>query len=384
MKLPFFDLKRQYKNYQQEIDEAVDRVVKSGMYIGGAEVEQFEQEMAAHAGVGYAVGVSSGTDALLAALMALCVGEGDEVITSPFTFIATAEVVAFLGAKPVFVDVEPDTFNMDPDLLEDRVTENTKCIVPVHLFGHMADMHRIGEIAKKHGIPVIEDAAQAVGAAIGNSRACSFGISGCLSFFPSKNLGAFGDGGMVLTNSEEVAHTIRVIKEHGSAVRYHHAQIGFNGRLDALQAAVLRVKLSHLDQLAQLRREHVARYNEKLNAHVTIPVLRDGYTHVYNQYSILTDRRDELADYLRERGIPSAIYYPIALHMQEVFSSLGYRRGDFPVAESLCDRILSLPIFPEMTEEEQDSVVDGVVSFFDASSSPDQTPDGATSGTLSG
>jgi dTDP-4-amino-4,6-dideoxygalactose transaminase len=377
MVLPFFDLKRQYKNYRQEIDEAVGRVVESGMYIGGDEVVQFEHEMAAHAGVGYAVGVSSGTDALLAALMALCVGEGDEVITSPFTFIATAEVVAFLGAKPVFVDVEPYTFNLDPELLEHRITERTKCIVPVHLFGHMADMRRIGDIAKRHDIPVMEDAAQAIGAAIGNKRACSFGISGCLSFFPSKNLGAFGDGGMVLTNSEEVAHNIRVIKEHGSAVRYHHAQIGFNGRLDALQAAVLRVKLSHLDHMAQLRREHAARYNENLSSHVTIPMLRDGYTHVYNQYSILTDRRDELADYLRERGIPTAIYYPIALHMQEVFSNLGHRRGDFPVAESLCDRILSLPIFPEMTVKEQDSVIDGIVSFFDTPSSLDGAPSGA-------
>jgi dTDP-4-amino-4,6-dideoxygalactose transaminase len=368
MKPPFFDLKRQYKKHQREIDEAVNRVVQSGMYIGGTEIEQFERDMAAHAGVGYAVGVSSGTDALLAALMALGVGNGDEVVTSPFTFIATAEVVTFLGAKPVFVDVEQDTFNIDPDLIEDRLTEQTKCIVPVHLFGQMADMKRICDIAGKYDIPVVEDAAQAVGAAIGGRRACSFGISGCLSFFPSKNLGAFGDGGMVLTNSEEVAQTIRVIKEHGSAVRYHHAQVGFNGRLDALQAAVLRVKLAHLDGWAQMRREHAAVYNKKLNAYVKVPVLRDGYAHVYNQYSILTDRRDELAEFLKERGIPVAIYYPIALHMQDVFAYLGYRQGDFPVTESLCRSILSLPIFPEMTAEERGHVIEGIASFFEASS----------------
>ena len=368
MKLPFFDLKRQYSNLQIEIDEAVNRVVKSGMYIGGVEVEQFEHEMAAYAQVHYAVGVSSGTDALLAALMALGVGEGDEVVTPPFTFISTAEVVSFLGARPVFVDVEDDTFNINPDLIEDKLTEKTKCIIPVHLFGQMADMHRIGKIAERHAIPVIEDAAQAIGAAIDKQRACSFGISGCLSFFPSKNLGAFGDGGMVLTDSEEVARNIRVIKEHGSAVRYYHAQIGFNGRLDALQAAVLKVKLSHLDQLAQLRREHAAEYNEKLRPYVTVPVLRDGYSHMYNQYSILADRRDELADHLRLRGVPTAIYYPIALHMQEVFANLGYRKGDFPVSELLCDRIISLPIFPEMTEEERGFVTEGVASFYEGSS----------------
>jgi len=368
MKLPFFDLKRQYRNHKQEIDEAVSRVVESGMYIGGDEVERFEREMEAYAQVGYAIGVSSGTDALLAALMALGIGEGDEVVTSPFTFIATAEVVSFIGAKPVFVDVEQDTFNMNPDLIEDKLTNRTKCIMPVHLFGQMADMRRIVGIADRYDIPVVEDAAQAIGAAIGKQRACSFGISGCLSFFPSKNLGAFGDGGMVLTNSEEVASNIRVIKEHGSSVRYHHAQIGFNGRLDALQAAVLRVKLAHLDELARLRGEHAAVYNEELRPYVTVPVLRDGYSHVYNQYSILTDRRDELADCLKARGIPTAIYYPIALHMQEVFAHLGYRKGDFPVAESLCDSVISLPIFPEMTAEERGSVIEGVCSFFEASS----------------
>jgi len=368
MKLPFFDLKRQYRNIQEEIDEAVNRVVKSGMYIGGVEVEQLEHEAAAYAQVRHAVGISSGTDALLAALMALGVGDGDEVVTSPFTFIATAEVVSFLGARPVFVDVEEGTFNIDPGLIEEKLTKKTKCIVPVHLFGHMADMHRIAEIADRYAIPVVEDAAQAIGAAIGERRACSFGIAGCLSFFPSKNLGAFGDGGMVLTNSDEVAQNIRVIKEHGSAVRYYHARIGFNGRLDALQAAVLRVKLAYLDQWAQLRMEHAAEYNAKLKPFVTVPVLRDGYSHVYHQYSILAYKRDELAAHLQARGVPTAIYYPVPLHLQEVFGYLGYRKGDFPVSESLCDRIISLPIFPEMTAEERTQVIEGVSSFYDGSS----------------
>lgn len=368
MKLPFFDLKRQYRNIQEEIDEAVNRVVASGMYIGGVEVEQLEDEAAAYAQVRHAMGISSGTDALLATLMALGVGDGDEVVTSPFTFIATAEVVTFLGARPVFVDVEEDTFNIDPGLIEEKLTKKTKCIMPVHLFGHMADMHRIGEIAERHALPVVEDAAQAIGAAIGERRACSFGIAGCLSFFPTKNLGAFGDGGMVLSDSDEVAQNIRVIKEHGSAVRYYHARIGFNGRLDALQAAVLRVKLAYLDQWAQLRREHAAEYNEKLKLFVTVPVLREGYSHVYNQYSILADKRDELATHLQARGVPTAIYYPVPLHMQEAFGYLGYRKGDFPVSESLCNRILSLPIFPEMTAEERAQVIEGVSSFYDGSS----------------
>ncbi len=367
MQLPFFDLRRQYSAIGQEIDDAMNRVMRSGMFIGGEELELFERDAADYAHVRCAVGLSSGTDALLATLMALGIGEGDEVITSPFTFISTAEIISFLGARPVFVDVDGETFNLDPGLIEAKITDRTKCIIPVHLFGQMADMHRIGKLAERYGIPVVEDAAQAIGATIGERRAGSFGEAGCLSFFPTKNLGAFGDGGMVLTNSEEMARTIRIIKEHGSEVRYRHSRIGFNGRLDALQAAVLRVKLKYLDRWVKLRREHAAAYSEKLKPFVTVPVLREGYGHVYNQYSILTERRDELADHLRVHGMPTAIYYPIPLHLQEVFRYLGYREGDFPVSESLCSRIISLPIFPEMTSDERNCVIEGVISFFNGS-----------------
>jgi dTDP-4-amino-4,6-dideoxygalactose transaminase len=365
MNLPFFDLKRQYVELQDEIGDALQRVSQSGMYIGGDELVAFEQEAASYTSVRFGCGLSSGTDALLATLMALDVGSGDEVVTTPFTFIATAEVISFLGARPVFVDVLEDTFNMDPNLLEAAINERTRCIIPVHLFGQMADMERIMGIAGKHGIPVVEDAAQAIGASIGGKKACSFGVAGCLSFFPSKNLGAFGDGGMVLTDSEKLHRAIAVIKNHGSEVRYHHTRIGINGRLDAIQAAILRVKLRHLDTWAALRREHAGAYTERLSKYVTVPVSRDGYGHVFNQYTIRTGGRDELAAHLRERGVPSAIYYPIPLHLQEVFAGLGYRKGDFPVSEKLCEEVLSLPVFPEMTGEERDFVVESVISFFE-------------------
>ena len=365
MKVPFFDLKRQYGVLQDEIDAALKRVSESGIYIGGEELEIFERDSADYASVRHAIGLSSGTDALLASLMALGVGEGDEVVTTPFTFIATAEVIAFLGARPVFVDVDERTFNLDPDQLESRITGRTKCIIPVHLFGQMADMVRIMEIAEKHAIPVVEDAAQAIGATIGDTMACGFGIAGCLSFFPTKNLGGFGDGGMVLTNSDDVAREIRVIKQHGSAVRYRHGRIGINGRLDAIQAAVLRVKLEHLDRWAADRRKHAAVYNERLAPYVTVPETQDGYGHVYNQYTIRSDRRDELVEYLQGRGVPTTVYYPLPLHLQEVFHYLGHGEGDFPVSEALSRSVLSLPVFPEMTPDEREFVIQTVVSFFE-------------------
>jgi dTDP-4-amino-4,6-dideoxygalactose transaminase len=364
MSLPFLDLTRQYRQLKKELDPAIARVVESGRYIGGQEVEQFEEELAQYCGVRYGVGMASGTDALLACLMAMGIGEGDEVITSPFTFIATAEVICFLRAKPVFVDIENDTFNIDPDLLESKITGRTKCIIPVHLFGHMAEMGKIAEIAERHNLPVLEDAAQAVGASMNGRGACGYGTAGCLSFFPSKNLGAFGDGGMILTNSEEIAKKTAVIKDHGSRKRYYHSVIGFNGRLDALQAAILRIKLRHLESWNEKRRATAAYYSSVLRENVKVPVERDGYRHVYHQYSVLADRRAELCDYLRERKIPTAIYYPLPLHLQEVFGELGYGPGDFPVTEETSRRILSLPIFPEMTTAERTKVADTVVNFF--------------------
>lgn len=364
MSLPFLDLTRQYRLLKKELDTAIARVVESGRYIGGQEVEQFEEALAQHCGVRYGVGMASGTDALLACLMAMGVGEGDEVITSPFTFIATAEVICFLRAKPVFVDIERDTFNIDPDLLESEITARTKCIIPVHLFGHMAEMGKIGEIAERHNLAVLEDAAQAVGAARNGRCACGYGTAGCVSFFPSKNLGAFGDGGMILTNSEEIAKKTMVIKDHGSRKRYYHSVIGFNGRLDALQAAILRVKLRHLESWNEKRRATASYYSSVLKEHVKVPVERDGFRHVYHQYSVLTDRRDELYEYLMERKIPTAIYYPLPLHLQEVFGEFGYGPGDFPVTEETSRRILSLPIFPEMTTAERTKVADTVINFF--------------------
>jgi dTDP-4-amino-4,6-dideoxygalactose transaminase len=372
MAISFLDLKKQYTLMKNEVDEAVGRVVRSGVYIGGEEVSKFEEELASYNGVRRAVSMSSGTDALLAALMAIGVGPGDEVITTPFTFIATAEVVLFLGAMPVFVDIDEASFNIDPELIEAKITERTRCIIPVHLFGLMADMDRIGRIARRHGLRVIEDAAQAVGAsvesrdggAIFRRKACTFGDAGCLSFFPSKNLGAFGDGGMLLTDDDEIARKARMIKEHGSEKRYHHSALGFNGRLDAIQAAVLRVKLKHLDRWAALREKNARYYNSRLSSCVTVPRWDDGCGHVFNQYSILTDRRDELVEHLKGRGVPTAIYYPVPLHLQKVFSPLGYGEGDFPTTERVSRRILSLPVYPELPEEERAHIADSVVEFF--------------------
>jgi len=364
MKIPFLDLKRQYRKIKPEIEVAVREVMESGIYIGGDEVASFEKEMAEYTGVKYAISISSGTDALLACLMALGVNQGDEVITSPFTFIATAEVISFLGAKPVFVDIEEDTFNIDPLKIEKNITERTKCIIPVHLFGQMADMEKIMEVVEKYGIPVVEDAAQAVGSSINGKKSCTFGNAGCLSFFPSKNLGAFGDGGMILTNDQELASRIRIIKEHGSSRRYYHSTLGFNGRLDAIQAAILRVKLRYLDSWSEMRRKNADYYNQKLSKHVKVPLQKDGYLHVYNQYSICTENRDELVNYLRESGIPTAIYYPLPLHLQNVFQKAGYREGDFPVSEKISKNIVSLPVFPELNEEEREYIAETIVSFF--------------------
>ncbi len=367
MNLPFLDLTRQYRELKNEIDEVIQRVVASGRYIGGDEVSLFEEEAARYASVKNAVGVSSGTDALLVSLMAAGVQSGDEVITTPFTFIASAEVISFLGAKPVFVDIEEDTFNIDPDLIESHITERTACIIPVHIFGHMADMRRITAVAKKYQLKVIEDAAQAIGASIEDQKACSFGDAGCLSFFPSKNLGAFGDGGMVLTDSDGIAVEVRKLKEHGSEKRYHHSMVGLNARLDAIQAAILRVKLRHLEQWAQMRISHATAYNERLGEFVKVPVSKDGYGHVFNQYSILTKKRDELRKYLQERGVPTVVYYPIPLHLQEVFQYLGYRKGDFPISEEVSTRILSLPVFPELSQDERDYIIETILSFFTTS-----------------
>jgi UDP-2-acetamido-2-deoxy-ribo-hexuluronate aminotransferase len=364
MAIPFLDLTRQYAQIGRDVEESVIRVMKSGVYIGGDEVSRFEEETARYSGLAHGISLSSGTDALLVSLMALGVGEGDEVITTPFTFISTAEVISFLGAKPVFVDIEPDTFNIDPSLVEDAVTDRTSCILPVHLFGHLADMDRIMRIAGARGLPVVEDAAQAIGARMEGRSACSFGTAGCLSFFPTKNLGGFGDGGMVLTSDDTFARAVRIIKNHGQDRRYYHARIGINGRLDAIQAAVLRVKLRHLEAWVEARRKNAAYYDGVLGGVVGVPATRPGYEHVFNQYSILTERRDDLVSHLEGEGVPTAIYYPLPLHLQGAFAHLGYRRGDFPVSEDISGRILSLPVFPELAEDERERICRAILSFF--------------------
>lgn len=365
MRISFLDLKRQYESLKTEIDAAVGRVIESGHYIGGEEVAKAEEEIAEYSTVKYGVGVSSGTAALLASLMSMGIGKGDEVITTPFTFVATAEVIMFLQATPVFVDIEPETFNIDPTLLESKITERTRCIMPIHMFGHMSEMEAVKEIAAKYDLKVIEDAAQAIGASINGRKACSFGDAGCLSFYPTKNLGAFGEGGMVLTDNAEFAHRVRVTKEHGSEKRYYYSIMGFNGRLDAIQAAVLRIKLRHLDDWTRKRRENALYYNTMLRQYVTVPVQRDNYNHIFNQYSLLTDRRDELMEFLKQRGIATIVYYPVPLHLQDVFRHLGYKEGDFPVSERVCKRILSLPVYSELTEEEREYVTKSVIFFFE-------------------
>ena len=371
MKVPFLDLSRQYAAIADRIDEAVLRVVRSGRYILGAEVEALEREVAELCGCRFCIGVSSGSDALIAALTALDIGPGDEVITSPYTFFATAGAIVRLGAKPVFVDIDPKSFNIDAEAVEAAVGERSKALLPVHLYGRLADMDRLSEIARRYGIPVVEDAAQAIGSRDEKGRAAGgFGDMGCFSFFPSKNLGAMGDAGMVTTSDEKLAETCRVLRVHGSKPKYHHAVVGGNFRIDALQAAILRVKLPYLEAWHEMRRTNARRYREcfaatrdRIGGRVRLPGEGPG-RHIYNQFVIRCERRDELKVYLNERGIGCEIYYPLPLHLQVCFSDLGYGEGDFPQAERAARESLALPIFPELTEEEIRQVVETIISFY--------------------
>jgi dTDP-4-amino-4,6-dideoxygalactose transaminase len=367
MNVPLLDLQAQYATIRDEVRAAIDRVCDSQHFILGSEVSALEAEIAAACDVGFAVGVSSGTDALLLALMAVGVGPGDEVITSTYSFFATAGTIARLGARPVFVDIERATFNLDPTMLAARMTPSTKAIVPVHLFGRCCDMDAIGSVAEAHGVAVIEDAAQAIGALDDRRRvAGTIGIAGCLSFFPSKNLGAFGDAGMVLTNDAGLAERMRVLRVHGSKPKYHHAFVGGNFRLDALQAAVLRVKLQYLAGWTKSRRENAERYRALLGEHeagrITLPEDRPG--HIYNQFVIRCKERDHLQRFLLERGIGSEVYYPLPLHLQACFKELGYRDGDLPEAEAAARESLALPIYPELSEEAQRYVAAQIAEFY--------------------
>jgi dTDP-4-amino-4,6-dideoxygalactose transaminase len=365
--IPLLDLQAQYRTIRGEIREAIDRVCDTQHFILGPEVDALEREVSAFCQAQHAIGVSSGTDALLVALMAMGVGPGDEVITSSFSFFATAGVIARLGACPVFVDIDRRTFNLDASGIEAKITARCKVILPVHLFGACAEMDAILAAARKHGVAVIEDAAQAIGAKDGSKRSAgTIGSLGCFSFFPSKNLGAFGDAGMVVTQNGELAEAVRVLRVHGGKPKYFHGVIGGNFRLDALQAAVLRVKLKYLAEWTEARRGNAARYRKYFSEAGLIEQIglpEDSAGHIYNQFVIRCANRDELQHYLTAQGIGTEVYYPIPLHRQKCFADLEYKEGDFPQAEAAAREALALPIYPELTEAQQGYVVEQINAF---------------------
>ena len=369
MTIPMTDLTEQYRALKLEIDEAVHRVLSNGTFILGDEVKSFETAVAAYTGVAHAVGVASGTDALLLALLACGIGEGDEVITTPFSFIATSESIARTGATPVFVDIEPDTLNIDCQAIAAAITPRTKGIVPVHLYGQPCDMKTLMSLAKAHNLRVVEDCAQAQGATWHEQQVGSFGDCGCFSFFPSKMLGAYGDGGLVTTNNADIAERLRVLRNHGAKTKYYHDTNGFNSRLDSLQAAVLRVKLQHLPEWIGKRRAIAAQYAEAFDRMDGVDVLglRPGADHVFNYYTVRIEgaaaRRDSLSAHLKDHGIATAIYYPKPLHVQEVYAALSHGMKDFPNAALASQQVLSLPIYPEMTPDQVGQVTDAVASF---------------------
>lgn len=355
--IPMVDLKAQYARFSDEIDAGLKACLNDCAFILGPNVKAFEEEAAACLGVEAAIGVASGTDALLLALLAADIQAGDEVITTPFTFIATAEAIRYIGAKPVFVDIDPRTFNLDPDRIEAAITEKTRAVMPVHLFGQPADLAALQAICDRHGLWLIEDCAQSFGASIQGRQTGSFGVTAGFSFFPSKNLGGFGDGGLVTTQSAERASKIRMLRNHGSDVRYYHDVIGYNSRLDELQAVILRIKLRHIDEFNQNRRRVAQHYTQALaDLPLTTPH-EDGLgLHVYHQYTLLTDQRQAIMDALKAQGIASAIYYPIPLHRQRVFAA-EYADTVLPVAESVAERCLSLPIYPELPAADIERIV---------------------------
>jgi dTDP-4-amino-4,6-dideoxygalactose transaminase len=365
MQVPLLDLKAQYASIRDEVRSAIDRVIESQRFILGPEVEALEQEIAAYCGCAHAVGVSSGTDALLVALMAIGIKPGDEVITSPYSFFASAGEIARLGARPVFADIDRKTFNIDPAGIEARITRRTRAIIPVHLFGQMADMPAIMEIARRRQLYVIEDAAQTIGAELHGQRAGSIGHAGCFSFYPSKNLAAFGDAGMVTTHDASLADRMRMLRVHGSRDKYRHELIGGNFRLDALQAAVLRVKLKYLDAWTEQRRQNAAVYKESLRTagSVALPDESRDSRHIYNQFVIRTACRNDLMTKLREQGIACEVYYPTPLHLQPCFKDLGNNAGDFPISEQASKETLALPIYPELSREMLQYVADTVADF---------------------
>ena len=382
--VPALNLKVQYQSIRDEIEPVVHEILESQMFVLGPEVARLEVELADYCGAASGIGCASGSDALLLPLLAIDIGPGDEVITTPYTFFATAGSIWRTGAKPVFVDIEPDTFNIDPAQIEAAITPRTRAIIPVHLFGQVAEMGPIQEIARRHGLTVLEDAAQAIGSAYHGARAGTLGDVAAFSFYPSKNLGGFGDGGMVTTNQPQLARRITRLRVHGMEPKYHHHEVGFNSRLDALQAAVLRVKLRHLDAWTSLRRDVADRYRNLFASHgleemVGLPIERQGNFHVYNQFVIRVPAflRDSLRDYLTARKIGSEIYYPIPLHLQVCFASLGHKPGDFPHSEAAARETIALPIYPELTDAEQRYVVGSIRQFIDEFAYPSRKSDRA-------
>jgi len=372
LKVNLLSLKGQYGKIEKEVLDGIKKVCASQHFILGENVRGLEEEIAKYLGAGYAVGVASGSDALILSLMALGVGYGDTVITTPYTFFSTAGSIAILGARPVFVDIDPLTYNMDTEKLESALKKDRagkiKAVIPVHLYGQCADMTRINKMAKGYGVKTIEDAAQSIGATHRGKKGGSIGDTGCLSFYPTKNLGGFGDGGMVTTNSKTLAEKVRMLRVHGSKVRYYHELVGVNSRLDEIQAAVLRVKFKYLDGWTEKRVKNAGRYDSLFKKAgldgITTPYIQDSNVSVFNQYVIRAKKRDKLREYLKEKGIGTELYYPLPLHLQKCFKYLGYKRGDFPVSEKAAKQTLALPIYPELKKSEIDYVVSTIKDFY--------------------
>jgi hypothetical protein len=372
MRIPLLDLKAQYDQLKDEIKGVLNKVVESQYFILSEEVSSLENEITHYTSVPYAAGVASGTDALILSLKAAGIGEGDRVITTPFTFFATSEAISLLGGIPVFVDIDPDTFNIDPDKIEEFIKgasgeekRSLKAILPVHLYGQCADMGRITAIAEQYGLKIIEDCCQAIGAYHKDKQAGSFGVSGCLSFFPSKNLGAFGDGGMVISSDAALIERIKRLRVHGSKEQYIHDEIGHNSRLDSLQAAILRVKLKRLDMWLEGRRAIAGKYDRAFSGYdIITPRVMEGNIHTYHQYTLKVEGRNELLKYLNDKGIAARVYYPVPLHLQPCYNALGYSIGSLPVSERTAEKVLSLPVYPELSDEKVDYIIDTILSFY--------------------
>lgn len=393
MKIPLLDLQKQYEMLGNELEQVVSKVLSSSQYIMGPEVKSFEVEISQYLGCRYAISCANGTDALVLALTGLGIGQGDEVITSPFTFFATAEAISRVGATPVFVDVIKETYNIDPSLIESKITSKTKAILPVHIFGQPSQVDEIMSIAQKYNLPVIEDACQSIGAAYKGQMTGTIGNAGCFSFFPTKNLACFGDGGLITTNNENTYKIIKALRAHGGGIagqeayniinkcdeaisdievdnmvynpaKYYNYLIGFNSRLDELQAAILRVKLKYLDQWNELRQKHAQRYNERLkDSSLTLPENISDINNVYHQYVVQSENRDGLITFLKDKGVSTGVYYPVPLHLQKAYKELRYKLGDMPVSEYLSHRTFALPVYPELSTDEQDYIVNCIKDF---------------------